>query len=504
MRPDMKDLLMDQAGRTVTENGAVTNATTGNDVLNLYALGGAVRGRKVEEVVDLIDAAWRDDQDLALRTIFYLADVRGGQGERDFFFNALRYLARKNPGLTKRLLTLVPEYSRWDMLFAFVGTNLEVDAFGVMYNQFLEDEKSEYPSLLAKWLPSPGTKNPNGTKELAVKVARAFHMSLQAYRKRRAALNRKIKTVEVFMSAQNWDEIDFEKVPARAFMIYQKAFERHGYEKMEKHIEKIQSGEVKVKSDTLYPHDIMKKALNASGNEIITLQNAWDNLPNYLGEGRKGIAVIDTSASMSGLGWGTSRPVEPMLVAKSLGLYLSERLTGPYKDHYITFSERPIMAKFHGETLARRYNNMQSIVANTNIKAVFDLILDVAVRNNLQQEDLPTHIYIFSDMEFDACVTSSSDSWSITKVNRTLFEKIKDEYNRKGYRLPQVIFWNLDARHNQHPVKQHETGSALVSGFSPTAFKFISEGVVLTPMEVMIETLNSPRYAKLSKFLKEE
>jgi hypothetical protein len=225
----MKDLLMNTAGRTRTENGAVTNATTGSDVLNLFALGGAVRGRSVQDVVNLIDAAWRDNSDLALRTIFYLGDVRGGQGERDFLFNALRYIASKDANVAKNIMQLVPEYSRWDMLFAFVGTPLEKDAFAVMYEQFMQDLISERPSILAKWLPSPRTKSQT---QLAVRVARAFRMELGDYRKMRAALNRKIDTVEVKMSAGDWDAINFETVPGKAFMIYQKAFERHGYQKM--------------------------------------------------------------------------------------------------------------------------------------------------------------------------------------------------------------------------------------------------------------------------------
>ena len=244
-------------------------------------------------------------------------------------------------------MKLVPEYSRWDMLFAFVETPLEKDAFAVMYEQFVQDIRSERPSLLAKWLPSPRTKSQT---KLAVRVARAFKLELGAYRKIRATLNRRIDTVEIKMSAQNWKGINLETVPAKAFMNYQKAFERHGQKKMEKFVEKIQAGEVKVKSDTLYPHEIMHKSLRASGNEMITLQNAWDNLPNYIKDGRQGIAVIDTSGSMTGYG----KAVAPIDIAKSLGLYLSERLSGPFKDHYITFSERPIMAKFHGSTIAEK------------------------------------------------------------------------------------------------------------------------------------------------------
>lgn len=498
----MKDLLLkSNSGRTRTENGAVTNATTGSDVLNLFALGGAVRNRPVNEVVNLIAAAWNDNPDLALRTIFYLGDVRGGQGERDFLFNALRFLASKDHTIARRVMALVPEYSRWDMMYAFVGTVLERDAFAVMFEQFRQDQRSERPSLLAKWLASPVASS-DSTKALARLTARHFGMNIVAYRKARAALNRRIDTVEVKMSARRWEDIDLETVPSKAFMRYQKAFERHGREKMQVFVEKVIKGEAKVKASVLYPHEIMSKALQARGNEVITLESAWDNLPNYIKDGRSGLAVIDTSASMTGA-WGGNRTVEPMLVAKALGMYLSERLSGPFKDHYMTFSETPQFAKFHGSTIAEKYRNMRSIVASTNLEAVYDLVLDMAVRHRLPQESLPTHLYVFSDMEFNSAVVTNSYrrgyGYGSSRFDATLFEKIREKYARAGYQVPVTVFWNLDARNNQHPVTKHESGAALVSGFSPAAFKYIMEGVILTPFQTMMKVLDAPRYAVLSE-----
>jgi len=493
MRPNMKDLLMKTpSARTRTENGAVTNATTGSDVLNLFALGGAVRGRSVADVTNLVAAAYREDRDLALRVMFYLGDIREGQGERDFLFNSLRFLAMKDYNVAKNIIELVPEYSRWDMLYAFVGTPLESYAFGVMRKQFMADLRSENDlSLVAKWLASPGASSAE-TKALAKLTAKHFGMNIGDYRRARANVNRRLKTVETLMSANKWNDINFETVPAKAFMRYQKAFEKHGYVKMQKFVEKIARGEVAVKSSTLYPHEIMAKSRNARGMEVHTLESAWANLPNYIKDNRSAIAVVDTSASMT---WGQG-DVEPMLVAKSLGLYLSERLSGPYKDHYITFSETPQMAKFHGSTIAEKYRNMRAIVASTNLEAVYDLVLKVAVENRLPQSEIPSHFYVFSDMEFNSAVTSNNRYGSFDK---TLFEKITAKFASYGYKVPVTVFWNLNARNNQSPVTQHESGAALVSGFSPVAFKYIMEGVILTPYQTMMKVLDKPRYAMLSE-----
>ncbi len=484
MELKMKDLMMGTAGLVTTENGALAHATTGSHVLNLFALGGVVRNKTVQFVTRLIHSAWLEDKELALKVIFHLGDVRGGQGERDFFSKALKYIAVYEPQIGSRLIELIPEYSRWDMLFAFIGTGLEDRALAFMKSQFLLDMRAENPSLLAKWLPSPSTKS---QKELALKVARAFGMRLEVYRKERAKLNRKIKTVEVQMSSNDWDNINFEKVPAKAFMNYQNAFERHGYEKMKSFTQKILSGEVGVKSNTLYPHEIVKKYMRADGAglETVTLQSAWDNLPNFLPEGAQGIAVVDTSGSMYGL---------PMLVAKSLGIYMAERLSGPYKNHYITFSSIPIMQELQGLTVLEKYQEMRGIVEYTNIESVFDLILETAVKHNIKQSELPTHLYILSDMQFDEL----EETYRTPREVETLMQTMKKRYEAEGYKMPQCIYWNLRGNNN-YPVSQHESGAILMSGFSPATLKYMSSGEMATPYEAMLEVLNSPRYQKLSE-----
>lgn len=461
MKDLFKDLLYDNAGKVETEKGALAHSTTGDKVLNMFALGASYRGRTDNEVRDLVDDAWNDDKDLALRALFYIGDIRGGQGERRFLKVALKYLAKKDPETIKKILPLVPVYSRWDIMLEFIGTPLESDALEVMAKQFVEDwenaKEGKPISLLAKWLPSPGTKS---QKQLAILIAKAFMNS---------------------------------------FMNYQKAFEKHTPEKMEEFRKKVEKGEAVVKSATLYPYEILYKMRKTfDNNELTLLQNAWDNLPNYVGEDKRGIAVIDTSGSMtSNIG---NTEVEILDVATALGIYLSERLTGPYKDHYITFSETPIFGKLKGHTVAQKAKNMRMINQNTHIKKVFDLILEIAVRNKVKQADMPTHLYIFSDMEFDQAQGYNS-YWSrgVETFNKTLFEIIKEEYRKEGYETPKLIFWNLDARNDQYPVREDESGAALVSGFSPSILKNVMMSNLSSPKELMIEVLDSPRYKVLSE-----
>ena len=124
-------------------------------------------------------------------------------------------------------------------------------------------------------------------------------------------------------------------------------------------------------------------------------------------------------------------------------------------------------------------------MANTNLEAVFNLILQTAVKYKVPQKELPARLLIISDMEFDECVQNSGIS---------NFENAKSQFNKYGYKLPEVVFWNVNSRNIHQPVTQNEQGVALVSGFSLNIFNMVAEGIT-TPYEFMIKTLNNERYA---------
>jgi hypothetical protein len=484
------------AGLARTENGALAHASTGSKVLNLFALGGAVRQRSEQEVRDLIHEAWNDDKSLAIRAIFFLADVREGQGERDFFKNALNYLIQHSPEVAARIIPLIPEYSRWDLVYQFVATKLEADMFSYVKEQFQKDLKTETPSLLGKWLKSVNTSSEESNK-LGRLTAKKLGLTEKEYRKSLSTLRERIGVVEKAMSAQNWDKVDFNKMPGMAYSRYMNAWKTHIPTKLEKYLDAVTKGELAMKTGVLYPHNVMKDALLAhNSSDRVKTQSTelqWKGLPDYVdGDMEYIMPVIDTSASMRTPIDSSGTSAE--LVARSLGIYLSERLAGPFKNHFITFSSRPVLAELKGETIARRYINMPSIVENTNIEAVFDLILNTAVTNRLTAEDMPSKIVIFSDMEFDSAATS--------RVDLTLFNAIERKFVAAGYALPQLIFWNLSARNDQHPVNQHKSGAALVSGYSPVTFKYMLGKPITSPYENMLEVLNSPRYAGLVEVLK--
>lgn len=451
---------------TETENGALTFNRSESPLVDFYALAGAMRNNE-EDALDLFKKAFSFDRLSAIKILFYLRDVRGGQGERKLFRNCLEWLGTSFPEVFEKIIEFVPEYGRWDDLlfdndkvFSFIGKKIK------------EDMVSETPSLLAKWLPTINSSSAS-TKSKAKVVAGKLKMNDIAYRKTIRAIRKKIKVVEELMSSKKWKDINYSSVPSQASRIYKNAFKKHDEERYNKFIEKAISGEAKINAKTLYPYQIYK---SVESDYSKTLEALWKQLPDYT-QGKNAIVVADVSGSMEG---------DPMAVSVSLALYFAERNKGQFKDHFITFSESPKLQRIYGQTLVEKMNSIERAEwgMNTNLQSVFNLILNTGAKNNVPQEEMPETIYIISDMEFDYAISY-----------KTNFEVIKEKYEQSGYKMPNIVFWNVDARQKNLPVQKNESGVALVSGFSPVIFKMAVENK--TPEQVMLDTINSDRYNKI-------
>jgi hypothetical protein len=208
--------------------------------------------------------------------------------------------------------------------------------------------------------------------------------------------------------------------------------------------------------------------------------------------------VVDVSGSMMSVASGS---VTALDVAISLGLYVSERMGGVFKDTFMTFSGSPQMLKLKGD-LSQRYDQMArgDWGMNTDIGAVFKLILNAAVAGKVDQKEMPTKILILSDMEFDACVTTGSTakagrySTGGSAVSVSAMEFIEQEYAAAGYKVPQIVFWNLNGRAGNSPVTYNKVGAALVSGFSPSIVKSVLGGEEMTPISIMLKTVMIAKY----------
>ena len=497
--------LQDATNYTLTENGAITHKTSKSDLLDMFALGASYRNRSDDDVIVLFKKAFQENPVYALKCLFYIRDVRGGQGERRFFRVCMRWLAMNETSAARRNIEYVPEFGRWDDLYCFVGTPLENDALTLMKNQLALDVQCKTPSLLAKWLKSENASS-SDTRALAEKTRAFFGMTHKQYRKTLSILRDRINVLERLMSAGRWDEIEFDKIPSKAGLIYKNAFARRDMIKA-KYENFAKDTTTKVNAEVLNPVDIAERIFGRMGwghsalseTDRLMLQKYWDNLKDYYnGRQENGIAVVDVSGSMNG---------QPMNAAVSMGAYIAERGKGPFKDHFITFSGVPELVRFEGVDITDKFLRARSAnwQMNTNIEAVFELLLETALKNHCTQDEIPQTIYIFSDMEFDGCLTCgrvngipNRGGWGDNAMRirgeagiNTLFEQIEKKWRMYGYEMPRVIFWNLDARHDNIPALGGKF--SYVSGFSMSMIETILSGK--DGYALMMDKLNTDRYA---------
>ena len=496
----MLESIKKEANYTHTENGALTHATSGNACLNLFATVGALRKASRRTVESRFLRAYMEDPDLAMKLLFFARDIRGGLGERKVFRIILRWLAANHPESIRKNLSRIPEFGRWDDVLALIDTPCEDDAIDLIWRQLEADlnqlDMGGEVSLLAKWLPSVNASSEK-TVKLAKRIARQLGYNDAEYRKILVKLRSRIRIIENNLRQRDYT-FDYSAQPSKAMFKYRRAFRRNDGERYAEFLQKVQRGEATLHADTLMPYELVDPWLQSgmwgfphgsymkdiSQAERDTLNATWASMPDFGGDGNA-LAVIDTSGSM----YCTTSP-KPASVALSLGLYFAEHNQGKFANHFITFSERPQLIELKGDTFTDRlqYAASFSEVANTNIQKVFELILKAAVKNRIPQEQMPETLYIISDMEFDRCAKGA---------DMTNFEYAKKLFEKKGYRLPRVVFWNVASRNDQQPVTQNEQGVALVSGCTPRLFSMVAEGQ-LSPLGYMLEVLESERYADIA------
>eukprot|EP00833_Pecoramyces_ruminatium_P006068 jgi/Orpsp1_1/1180100/evm.model.c7180000072168.1 len=460
------------------------------------------------EIKQRYGRVFNEDKMLALKWLFYARDCRSGVGERRLFRTCFDFLSNDHIEIAKAVLNLIPEYGRWDDLLGLLEGQLQDDVIDIIKNQLEEDKKNmeenKSISLCAKWMPSINTSSKD-TRRLARILIKKLKVNDKNYRQTLSKLRSFLKVIEVSMSAKKWEDIEYSAVPSRANLIYKNAFLKHDKERRLQFLEKLKKGETKINSEVLFPHDIVHKYCTSDWNGLHTsgiddtLEELWKGLPDYVQGNGNTICVVDTSGSMTTKASPNSS-VSCMEVAYSLGIYFSEKCSGRFKDKFITFSSRPEIVDFKSaKSLKEKIDiiNKHCLCDNTNIEAVFDLILDHATKFKLPQKELPNNILILSDCEFDSMVNIGHGG----RPNDTFFDNMMKKYKAHGYLLPRLIFWNICSRTGTIPVINNSMGVALVSGFSATIAKMVLSNKA-DPFECLLEQINSERYQPVEDALK--
>jgi len=498
---------MEQLGKTLgneynyskTENGGLGFRTTQSALLDMNFKTASYRNASESTIVDDFMKAFFEDQVLAMKWLFFARDVRGGMGERKLFRVVMTYLAKTQKEIVLKVLPLLAEYGRYDDLLVLVKTPVKTNVIELVKNQLESDmknmEANKPISLLAKWMPSANTSSTE-----TVKLANAFISYLKItpkqYRKMLSKLRSYLKIVEVAMSKKEWNAINYEAVPSKANLLYNGAFLRNDEDRRRSYLDSLVKGEAKINAGTLYPHDIISKYVRCAGWSCsvlpmdVTLEELWKALGTTDLEDT--LVVGDGSGSMYQSTIGNTK-LYPGYVSIALSIYFAQGLKGTFANKYITFGARPELVNLTGKTLR---NNIELALrnqdcSNTNIEAVFELILRTAINGQMTQDQMPKRVLILSDMEFDGARFNA---------NQRLFEVIAKKFEQYGYQLPKLIFWNIASRTNTIPVIENDLGVALVSGFSPSITKMVMSNQT-DPFEILVETLNSERYTPIAEAL---
>ena len=450
---------------TTTENGDRTYSTSTDSVVDLFFRAGAVR-HDPKSILKDFRAAYKDNPYLATKVALWARDIRGGAGERQVFREILTELCRSNEGTDRviQFMHLIPVVGRWDDLFVLTGKARKI-AFGFFAEALVAGD-----GLACKWAP----REKSAQKDLAKELREFMGLTQKAYRQLIVAGS---NTVEQQMCGQDWNDINFSHVPSVASARYSKAFRKHQPERYQAYLEAVMDKnkpDVKINTSAVFPYDVVKSNVDDQ-----TANAMWENLPDYVPEGLSFMPVVDTSGSM----WG-----QPIEIAISLGIYLSERNKSDFKDLFITFSQSPALQKVRGANIRDKYANLKTADwdMNTNLDKAMKLILDLAVKSGASQEDMPDFLLVMSDMEFDG------GSWSGNR-NTSVTERTKNMFADAGYEMPNIVWWNIQSRNSSTPVRANDKGMALVSGASPSVVKGLLAGNI-TPVNIMLEAVDISRY----------
>ena len=503
--------LKNENNYTKTENGAVAYKSTMNACLDAFGSLGAMRHSEEADIIRTFSRAFCEDRAIAMRMLFYMRDIRGGQGARRVFRVIIKWLAETAPQYVVNNLDNFLEYGRGDDVVCLLDTSVKNDviawAFSHLKADWIACKEGKPCSLLAKWMPSENTSSKE-TRAAARVFINGFNWKPAQYRKVLTALRKYLKVVEQKMSAREWTKIEYGTVPAKAAINYADAFVKHDEAGYIKYLKDVAVGDAKVNAASLFPVDIvhqaMEKSYGAQMKDRILLDAMWSALPNYCANYEEtGICVVDVSGSMSGL---------PMEVAISLGMYCGDKCRGPFAGHFITFSGNPELQSIEGADIIEKVNNLRRAdwEGNTDLEKVFDLILHTGKQNHVADEDMPKKLYIISDMQFDEARASYSWYGYDRQLRRPFMEKMREKYEAAGYEMPMIVYWNVrDSKCGMFQTTFEGKNCCMVSGYSPSLFKSIIEGTTyeeiktkegtkleakLNPMDVMYAAVMNKRY----------
>lgn len=474
-----------------TENGALAYRSSGNYNVDLFFNIGVMRSKKDKDAFfELFSKAVEEDAELATRILLWSRDARGGAGCREpmnFFMS--RIISQDDKLIDINLCNKIVELGYWKEFFdLYKHPNitakqkevvLAITCLIINYYRNNTDKinGSDY-GLFCKWFPRKA--------KLFFDVAENTGMTFKELRKHIVS---NTSVVETKMCANEWDEIDFSKVPAIANKKYYGTFIKRCVERYNQYLEDVKNGKVKMNTSVLSPFDIalsfVKKStrsgsynnpkLEISDDERNALNVMWNSLDTSYMKDKpvRMLCVSDVSGSMF-----TSN-LFPIAGSLGLGAFIAQNTEGPFKNKIITFSDNPNVYDISGKDVVDIYNAMSSDWGmTTDISKVYELVLNTSLLN---KDNVPTHIVIFSDMQFDEA-----------QEDEVPFELYKQKFKDVGLEMPKIIFWNLNVNFT-YPARIDDN-VLLLSGYNPAIVKEILTTGDFDALSFVKNAVNKDKY----------
>lgn len=494
---------------SVTENGAVGYKSSGHALADINYMTSSLRQKNDNELIDMFKAAYYESPIYAWKWLFFLRDIRGGMGERDTFRRIIKHMADFRPHEMALFIPYIAEYGRYDDTWVLLDTQLNSLVIKMINAQLQEDIKNYTEgkpiSLLAKWMPKRNAES-HISRHYARLIIEGLKLDDKTYNRMLVKLRKKLNLVESLMCANQWSAIDYNSVPSKANLLYRNAFLKHDPERRQQYLEDLINGKegIKINASTNFPHDVVHQYVKPNRYGLSytlkkydeTLEQLWKNQKDTVQSAENIMVIQDGSGSMYQPVDGNSS-VQAEEVATALSIYFAERCTGQFHNRFMTFGARPRFVDINNcqnlqEKIEVTLKNTDC--SNTNIEAVFKLLLNTAIKNNMKQSDLPKTLLMISDMEFDFMVSGRTD--------KAMFEDFAKEYERYGYKLPRLVFWNICSRTGTIPIRENSNGVALVSGYSVNIMNMVLSNE-LDPYKCLLKQLNTERYQIIEDKFKE-
>lgn len=511
-----------------TDNGALVYASSGSNLVDFNFNISSMRSKSEDEIAKEFYNIYLDNKDLAVRYLFFAGDIREGLGERHVFNSIMKSLAQNEPEVAKAVLSFIPEYGRWDEVVKLIDTPIKKDVVELIKKQLGEDimaaSEGKPVSLCAKWLPSLQASN-NTVRHQALTLCKELNMEKKDYRHMLSNLRGRLNVIEKSLAEKDVQKLESmqEVLTSKQNYKYKDALMRLMPEQRTEYFNKVLRGEANFNADVLEPHEIFFRyhnEINSYGRKSVdkdmSYEIMWQQLPNKVTSDKEVLVVRDGSGSME---WaqlhGTNGSV--LDVASALTVYFSEHATGQFHDKFITFSSSPEIVDLSGcDNLAEKIKKLDNYddCSNTNLEATFDLILNTAIANKMPQEQMPANLLIISDMQFDAATSQGSWNRPTAGWSETLFDTIRNKFEDAGYKIPGLIFWNVNQEKTAIPEIKNELGLVLIGGYSKNNIDMICknefvmeivneegkvEKVVKSPEQILTEKLMSERYDAISQ-----